>query len=59
MGDVCNLVNTAKNKFSTSRVVLSGMFWRQDVSWWHIGAIKSRFEWLAQTLGVAFVDPNS
>jgi len=29
------------------------------VSWQHIGAINSRYEWLAQTLGVNFVDPNS
>ena len=28
MGDVCDLVNTAKNNFSTSRVVLSSMLWR-------------------------------
>jgi hypothetical protein len=59
VGDVYNLVNTAKTKFSTSRVVLSGMLQRRDVSWRHIGAINSRYEWLAQILGVTFVDPNS
>jgi len=32
MGDVYNLVNTAKTKFSTSRVVLSDMLQRRDVS---------------------------
>jgi hypothetical protein len=59
MGDVYNLVNTAKTKFSTSRVVLSGMLQRRDMSWRHIGAINSRYEWSAQILGVTFVDPNS
>ena len=29
------------------------------MSWQRIGAINSRYEWLAQTLGVTFVDPNS
>jgi len=59
MGDVYDLVNMAKTKFSTSRVVLSGVLWRQDVSWWRIGAVNSRYEWVLQTLGVTFVDTNS
>ena len=29
------------------------------MSWQRIGAINSRYEWLAQTLGVTFVDLNS
>jgi hypothetical protein len=44
---------------STSRVVLSGVLQRQDVSWQCIEAINSIYEWVAQTLGVTFVDPNS
>jgi len=59
VGDVYNLVNMAKTKFSTSRVGLSGVLQRQDMSWRHTGAIISRYEWEAQTLGVTFVDPNS
>ena len=59
VGDVYNLVNMAKTKFSTSWVGLSGVLWRQDVSWRHIGVVNSRYEWVAQTLGVTFVDPNS
>jgi hypothetical protein len=51
--------NTAKTKVSTSRVVLSGVLLRRDVSWRCIGAINSRYEWVAQTLGLTFVDPNS
>jgi len=59
MGDACDLVNTAKTKFSASRVVLSGMLQREDVSWRRIGAVNNRLEWVAKTLGVIFVDPNS
>ena len=59
MGDVYNLVNTAKTKFSKSIVVLSGVLRRRDVSWRRIGAVNSRYKWIANTLGVNFVDPNS
>jgi lysophospholipase L1-like esterase len=58
IGDVYDLVNTAKTKFSASRVVLSGVLCREDVSWWYIGAVNDRLEWVANTLGVTFVDPN-
>jgi hypothetical protein len=59
MGDVYGLVNTAKTKFSTTRVVLSGVLRREDVSWRRIGAVNDRLEWVANTLGVTFVDTNS
>ena len=29
------------------------------MSWWRIGAVNSRYEWVASTLGVTFVGPNS
>jgi len=59
MGDVYDLVNTAKNKFSTSRLVLSGVLRREDLSWRRIGAVNDGLEWVAKTLGVTFVDPKS
>jgi len=59
MGDAYDLVNTAKTKFSASRVVLSGVLWREDMSWRCIGAVNDRLEWVAKTLGVTFVDPNN
>lgn len=59
MGDVYNLVNKAKTKFPKSKLVLSGVLRRRDVSWRRIGAINSRYDWIAKTLGVTFVDPNS
>jgi hypothetical protein len=59
MGDVYDLVNAAKTTFSTSRVVPSGVMRRQDMSWRRIGAVNSRYEWVAQTLVVTFVDPNT
>jgi hypothetical protein len=55
MGDVYNLANMAKTKFSTSRVVLSGVCAEAR----HVLAVHCRYEWVAQTLGVTFVDPNS
>ena len=59
MGDVYDVVNTAKTKFSASRVVLSGVLRSGDVSWRRIEAVNDRLEWVAKTLGVTFVDPNS
>jgi hypothetical protein len=59
MGDVYGLVNTAKTMFSTSRVVFSGVLRREDVSWRRIGAVNDRLVWVANTLGVTFLDPNS
>jgi hypothetical protein len=29
------------------------------VSWRRIGAVNTRYQWVAKTLGVTFVDPNS
>jgi hypothetical protein len=29
------------------------------MSWQHVGVVNSRYEWVAQMLGVTFVDPNS
>ena len=57
-GDVYFLVNTAKTKFSTSRVVLSGVLRRRDVSWWRIGDVNSRYEWVAQKLCCQFCRPK-
>jgi hypothetical protein len=49
MGGVYDLVSTAKTKFSSSRVVLSGVLRRKDVSWRRIGAVNDRLEWVANT----------
>ena len=59
MGDIYDLINTAKSKFLSSRVILSGVLRRRDVSWRRIGAANDRLWWVANTLGVTFVDPNS
>jgi hypothetical protein len=58
MGDVFDLVNTVKTKLSTSRIVLSGVLRRRDVSWRRNGAVNNRYGLEAQTLGVTFVDPS-
>jgi lysophospholipase L1-like esterase len=54
MGDIYDLVNMAKTKFSTSRVLLSGVLRRRDVSWRRIGTVKSRCEWVPKMLHVTF-----
>ena len=42
MGDIYDLTNTMKTKFSTSRVILSGIMRRRDISWRRIGALNGR-----------------
>jgi hypothetical protein len=59
MGDMYALVYKAETKFSKSRLVLSGVLRRRDVSWRRIGAPNGRYDWIVKTLGVTFVDPNS
>ena len=59
MGEVYNLVTTAKEKFPGSRLVLSGVLRNEGVKWRRIGANNDRLEWVANRLGAAFFDPNS
>jgi hypothetical protein len=46
MGEVCDLVNTAKAKFPGSRLVLSGVLRSRGVLWRRVGAANDRFEWV-------------
>ena len=59
MGEVYSLVDKAKVKFPQSRIVLSGVLRRTDVSWRRIRALNDRYDWIAKTFGVTFVDPNT
>jgi hypothetical protein len=59
MGEVYDLVNTAKAKFPSSRLVLSGALSSRGVNCWHVGAANNRLEWVARNLGATFVNPNS
>jgi hypothetical protein len=59
MGEVYDLVYTAKAKFPGSRLVLSGVLRSRGVNWRHVGAANNRLEWVARNLGATFVDPNS
>ena len=58
MGDIYNLINMAKSRFTSSRVILSGVLRRRDISWRRTAAANNRLEWVANSLGVTFVDPN-
>jgi hypothetical protein len=51
MEEIHALATTAKVKFPSCRLVLSGVLRRSDVSW--------RLGWVAEALGITFVDPNS
>ena len=59
MGELYDHVNTAKAKFPGSRLVLSGVLRSKGVNWRRVGAANDRLEWVARSLGVTFVDPNS
>jgi lysophospholipase L1-like esterase len=59
MGEVHDLISTAKAKFPGSRLVLSGVLRRKGVNWRRVGATNDRLEWVAGALGATFVDPNS
>ena len=54
MGEVYTLLVKAN-----CRPVLSAVLRRRDVSWRRIGALNDRFDWVANALGLAFLDPNS
>jgi len=58
MGELYALVSTAKKKLPNCRLVLSGVLRRRDVSRRRIGALNGRFDWVANALGLTFVDPN-
>jgi len=59
MGEVYALLSMAKKKLPNCRLVLSGVLRRRDVSWRRIGALNDRFDWVANALGLTFVDKNS
>ena len=58
MGEVYSLANKAKDKFPKSKIVLSGVLRQAGVSWWRIGALNDRYDWISGTLGISCVDPN-
>jgi hypothetical protein len=58
MGEVYDIVNTAKAKFPGSRLVLSGALRSKRVKWRRVGVANDRLEWVARSLVATFVDPN-
>jgi len=59
LGEVYDLVTTAKEKFQGSRLVRSGVLRSDRMKWQRVGAANDRLEWVASRLGATFVDPNS
>ena len=58
MAEVHALVATAKRKLLNCRLVLGGGLRRRNVSWRRTGALSDTFDWVANGLGLTFVDPN-
>jgi len=59
MGEAYELIAMVKKKFPYSRLIISGVIRRRDMSWRRIGALNDRLEWVAEAFGSTFVDPNS
>jgi hypothetical protein len=58
-GEVYSLMAKTKFKFPHCRLVLSGVVRSTDVMWRCIEVVNNRYDWVAKTLGVTFVDLNS
>ena len=52
------LAATVKKKLPNCKLVLSGVLRRRDTSWRRIGELIDRLDWVANALGLTFVDPN-
>ena len=59
MVEAYELVAMVKKKLPYSRLILNGVIRRRDMSWWRIGALNDRWEWIAETFKITFVDPIS
>jgi hypothetical protein len=59
LGEVYALVTTAKRKLPNCRLVLSEVLQSSDVSRSRIGALNDGYGWVANALGLTFVDPNT
>jgi len=59
MGEVYAWVAMAKRKLPNCRLVLSGVLRCRDVSWRRTGARNDRFDWVANALGLTFIDLNN
>ena len=59
MGQMCDIVNTAKAKFPGSRLVISGVLRSKGETWRGVGAANDRLEWVARSLGATFLELNT
>jgi hypothetical protein len=59
MGDMYDLISATRRIYSEAKIIVSGVLRRKDVHWRKIGRVNEAFEWVAERLGVEFVDPNS
>lgn len=59
MGNMYDLATTVKRKFPAANIVISGVIRRRDINWRKVGRVNESFQWVAERLGLLFVDPNS
>lgn len=59
IGDMYDLITTAKKRFPTTKLIVSGVLRRKDTHWTRIGQINDGLDWVARSLGAQMVDPNS
>jgi hypothetical protein len=59
MGELHMLVSTVRKKLPNCKFILSGVLRRRDVSWRRIGSLNDGLSWVANTMGLTYVDPNS
>jgi len=59
MGEMYDLVNTAKAIFAGSTIVPSGVLRSKGVNWRRVGAANDRLEWVPRNLAGTIVDANS
>ncbi|PNF33865.1 hypothetical protein B7P43_G07227 [Cryptotermes secundus] len=58
LSNVPSLMQQSITLIHTTRLVLSGVLRRRDVSRRRVGALNGRYEWITKVLGITFVDPN-
>jgi len=59
MGEVYAFGVYSKEEAPNCRFVLNGVLRHRDVSWWRIGTLNDRFDWVANAVGLKFIDLNS
>lgn len=58
IGDLYNLVEDAKVKFTKANIVVNGILWRKGFSRKMVQIVNNDIRWMTNCLDVGFADPN-